>query len=166
MDFKELLNKQIQSAKPYWKIPKVLLAIDPGETTGYSIFKDGELFRHGVIIWKIPSLGYEIFVNHLKEDFPDVVVCEDYRLYANKVNAQLGSQIPTIKIIGAIEMLCSTNKIPMIKQMASTAKQFCTREKLEEWGYWKKINPHARDSIRHATYFLLFCKNNYLGVGE
>ena len=158
MTFKELLTKQIESFKPDWQIPKVLLAIDPGETTGYSIFKDGELFKHGVIIWKIPSLGYEIFVNHLKEDFPNAVVCEDYRLYANRVNAQLGSQIPTIKIIGAIEMLCSTNRIPLFKMMASQAKGFATDDKLKEWGYYKKINRHSRDSIRVGCHWLLFSK--------
>ena len=158
MTFKELLTKQINSYKPDWQVPKVLLAIDPGETTGYSIFKDGELFKHGVIPWKEPTLGFYQIVGLIKDNFPDVVVCEDYRLYANRVNAQLGSQIPTIKIIGAIEMLCGTNKIPLFKMMASMAKGFVKDDKLKEWGYYKKVNHHSRDSIRVACHWLLFSK--------
>jgi len=158
MIFKELLTKQINSYKPGWRVPKVLLAIDPGETTGYSIFKDGELFRHGVIPWRIPVYGYNYLLDIMVANQPEVVVCEDYRLYANRINAQLGSQIPTIKIIGAIEMLCGTNKIPLFKMMASQAKGFATDDKLKEWGYYKKVNRHSRDSIRVGCHWLLFSK--------
>ena len=160
MQFKELLTKQINSYKPGWKIPHILLALDPGLTMGYSIFKDGELFRHGIINWEIPVHSYNYLLAVITNYSPNVVVCEDYRLYANRVNAQLGSQIPTIKIIGAIEMLCGQNKIPLFKMMASQAKGFCTDLKLKEWGYYKKVNRHSRDSIRCGCHWLLFHRDD------
>lgn len=43
-----------------------------------------------------------------------------------------------------------------IKQMAVTAKNFCTDDKLKQWGFWQAGQKHARDSIRHGCYFLLF----------
>mgnify|MGYP001469288196 CR=1 FL=1 len=158
MTFKELLTKQINSYKPGWKIPKVLLAIDPGETTGYSIFKDGELLTNGVIDWNIQVYGYNYLVDIMKKHLPNIVVCENFRLYAAKASALTGSQFNTVKTIGNIEILCERNNIPIVKQMAHMAKGFCTDDKLKEWGYYKKVNKHSRDSIRHATYFLLFSK--------
>jgi hypothetical protein len=69
------------------------------------------------------------------------------------------SRVDTIRIIGAIEYACSKLKIPLVKQMAHMAKGFVTDDKLKEWCLWKGINKHARDSIRHAIYFLLFNKS-------
>jgi hypothetical protein len=158
MQFKELLTKQINSYKPDWKIPHILLAIDPGETTGYSFFFDGNLYTNGIFDWKDTAIGFNNFIHILDLFNPNVVVCEDYRLYANRVNAQLGSQIPTIKIIGAIEMICSQNKIPLFKMMASQAKGFIKDDKLKEFGYYKKVNRHARDSIRVGCHWLLFSR--------
>ena len=158
MTFKELLTKQIESYKPDWQIPHILLAIDPGETTGYSIFSYGELFKHGITNWEIPVLGYNYLLDIVKADFPNVVVCEDYRLYANRVNAQLGSQIPTIKIIGAIEYVCSQQRIRVIKVMASTAKGFVTNDKLKEWGFYQVGKPHANDALRVGLHILLFSR--------
>ena len=158
MEFKELLTKQIDNFKPGWKVPKVLLALDPGLTTGYSIFSSGEMLTNGIIDWKDLNTGFLSLIHLLQLFNPNVVVCEDYRLYANKVNAQLGSQIPTIKIIGAIEMLCIQNGITLFKMMASQAKGFATNDKLKEWGYYKKVNRHSRDSIRVGCHFLLFSK--------
>ena len=158
MTFKELLTKQINSYKPGWEVPHTLWALDPGLTTGFSFFQEGELFGHGTINWKEPTAGFYHLTALIKNNFPNVVVCEDYRLYANRVNAQLGSQIPTIKIIGAIEILCSRNEIPLFKMMASQAKGFATDEKLKEWGYYKKVNRHSRDSIRVGCHWILFSK--------
>jgi hypothetical protein len=43
--------------------------------------------------------------------------------------------------------------------MAHQAKGFVTDEKLKAWGFYQKGVRHARDSIRHACYFLLFDKS-------
>ena len=158
MELNELLASQLQQKPLGWKLPHTLIALDPGYTTGYSIFLDGKHYLNGVIDWKIPSEGFYVMTNMLKNFFPDVIVCEDYRLYASRAKAQTGSQIDTVRIIGAIELLCNQNNIKFYKMMPSTAKGFVKDEKLKEWGLYKKINPHARDSLRVAIHWLLFNK--------
>lgn len=159
LTFKELLENQIKNYKPDWKIPSKIVAIDPGMTCGYSVFVDGELYVADVV--KLDNKrGWDLIVDKMLFFNPSIVVCEDYKLYASKATAQIGSSIDTVKIIGALEFVCGREKIPMFKQMAHTAKAFCTDDKLKEWGYYKKINPHARDSIRHGCYYLLFNRDN------
>lgn len=151
MTFKELLT----SYRPRYIPPKVLMAIDPGQTTGYCVFNDGDLFTNGIIPWTETS-GWDLIIDKIHGVNPAVIILEDYRLYASKTNAQIGSQMNTVRIIGAIDMVAHRYHIPVVKQMAVVAKPFCTDDKLREWGFWTGINRHARDSIRHACYFLLF----------
>jgi len=151
MKFKELLTRY----RPDYTPPEKLLAIDPGQTTGYSVFLDGELFEYGIIPWT-ETRGWDLIVDKIHIVNPNVIVVEDYRLYASKSSAQIGSQLNTVRIIGAIDFIAYRYNWKLVKQMAVTAKGFCTDYKLMEWGYWTGINRHARDSIRHGCYYLLF----------
>jgi hypothetical protein len=152
MEFITLLNKIIASSKPNWKPPEKLLAIDPGETTGVAYFINGELI-------KTAQLTSIIAIEEAILDFlPDMLIYEDYRIYPAKLKSHSFSEIPTLKIIGAIEYVCEKYHIKTIKQLATMAKGFCNSYKLKEWGYWAKGEQHSRDAIRHGCYFLLFGK--------
>jgi hypothetical protein len=139
-------------------MPHMLLALDPGETTGYSFFMAGEHFANGIIDWKILTEGFNTFTAMVARFSPDVIVYENFRLNPLRANAQSGSEINTLRIIGAIEFLCNQNNIRFYKMMPSTAKGFVSDLKLKEWELYKKINPHARDSLRVAIHWLLFNK--------
>lgn len=156
------------------KVPKRLLCLDPGETTGWALFEDGKLTRWG----QIPTVKNEVIhwttLNALFIDtWQDFVVCEDYRIYQHKLARHSFSPVLTLRLIGGIDLLCnlgwynfdgidefdhSYNKstCPIHYQMATTAKTFCTDERLKQWGFWQESMRHARDAIRHGCYFLLF----------
>lgn len=87
---------------------------------------------------------------------PTHVVCEDYRVYAEKAGAHIGKSLFTPKLIGKIDLLCNVDNIPVTYQMAATAKVFCTNDKLKEWGFYQESMRHSRDAIRHACYYILF----------
>ena len=127
-----------------------MLSIDPGGTTGWAEFSMGQLHAFG----KTDKGKYSI-IEKIIDTKPDVVVCEDYRIYSGKRLVQAYSPVDTVRIIGAIEYVCKKEQIPLYKQMASGPKGFVTDDKLKDWGYWTK-NPHVRDAVRHACYFLLF----------
>lgn len=137
-----------------------ILALDPGNTTGYAQFVANDIVNWGQLkTGTVPNAVQEI--ERLLTDPkypPTLVVFEEYRIYGQKAKAHINSDVLTLRIIGAIETLCTLNQIPYVRQSASTAKGFCTDKKLEEWGYWKSGLRHARDAIRHACYFLLFGK--------
>lgn len=134
-----------------WICPERLLAIDPGKTTGWALFVNGELCDCGEI--RNSSVKeLEVLFNKVK---PTVVVCEDYKVYAWKAAAHTWSDLPVSKLIGTIETLCYLRNAQFTTQMAITGKMFCTNKRLEEWNIHVK-GGHAEDAIRHGCYYLLF----------
>lgn len=161
MEFTELLKKA-RAKRGSLPFTGCLLSLDPGETTGWAKFNNGELqvcgqFGPGSVRSTFLTLG-----GLLNEIAPDLVVCEAYRIYEWKRDQHSWSDLFTVRLIGAIEFLCAYNDIPVVFQMASTGKGFCTDKKLKEWGYYYKGLRHARDAIRHGCYWLLFGKEEDL----
>lgn len=138
--------------------PDKVLAFDPGETCGWAYFEKGKLRAKGQITVPIVKETLEAQeVHHLVQGTdPDVVVIEDYKVYAHKAQAHTWDSLYTPKLIGYIQ--CSTQLLDgcsIVNQMAST-KQFCSNDKLKQWGYYQTSMRHANDAIRHGCYYLLF----------
>ena len=157
------------------RIPKRILCLDPGETTGWALFEDHQLVRWGQERTVIDGeIRWEKINFLFTENMPDFVVCEDYRIYEHKLARHSFSPVLTLRIIGGIELLCKLgwytyvpasmcvpdyleeHTCPIHYQMATTAKTFCTDDKLKQWDYWQEGMRHSRDAIRHGCYFLLF----------
>lgn len=151
IEFVDLLKK----LRPEdWEPPDTLLAVDPGETTGWALFRMGNPTDSG----EIPKEDFaDTFLGALMTLEPSIVVVEDYKIYPHKAKAHTWSSLHTVKIIGVIEALCAQNNIPVVKQMASS-KQFVTNEKLRAWEFYQKRRSHTNDAIRHGCYYLLFHK--------
>lgn len=155
MDFQKLLDVQ---DKKYDRspAPESILCFDPGHTTGWAVFKDSTLANSGQINTrddtKAPHLINELFQQHQ----PDIVICEDYRVYGWRQEHHVGSDMLTTRIIGMVETCAAFMYVPIIKYMAVEAKRFCTDKKLKEWGFYVKSQKHARDAIRHGCYYLVF----------
>ena len=90
-----------------------LLALDPGELTGYSLFEEGEPVLWGTFPkWD----GVETL---LTEHQPGVVVCEAFRLYAHKAASQAGSVFVPAQVIGVVLFLAVKHGVPVEFQPAS-----------------------------------------------
>ena len=155
MTFNELL---IHTRGEDWIPPIRLVALDPGETCGLAFFNCGELVEVEQIKLDFKKHDWDPLIDRICELMPDVVVYEDYKIYPGKLKAHSFSGVDTLKVIGAIEFLCSHNKYKSISMMASTAKGFVTNEKLKEWGFYKKSLNHGRDAVRVGLHALLFSK--------
>lgn len=151
-------------------VPDRLLCLDPGETTGWCLFERGKLTRWGqaptydkvkeCIDWKEVR---QLF----SSTNPSHAVCENYRVYAHKLERHSFSEVPTIRIIGGIELLCYDGiedkytvdgnwyHIPLHYQMATQAKGFVSDDKLKNWGFYQSGMKHSRDAIRHGLYYLI-----------
>jgi hypothetical protein len=141
-------------------LPALLLAVDPGETTGWCVFEYGRLTQAG----QCPGdpVHLDGLITRLN---PDIIVCEEYRIYGWKAKRHAWSDVPTLRLIGGIQMICTQRNIPMVLQGAQQAKGFSKDDKLRAWGLYQVGKRHANDSIRHATYYLLFgYKNAQNGV--
>ena len=149
------------------KVPQKLLCLDPGKTTGWCTFVDGKLANTGHVenCYDDNNIDASTLLNLFEQEKPDFVLYEDYRVYAHKLERHTFNPIFTLRLIGVIETYVQMQGIPSHKQMAVTAKNFVTDEKLKSWGFWQTGMKHARDAIRHGCYFLLFYKkgDNIIG---
>jgi hypothetical protein len=156
--FNELRNRSQSIDK---RFEGCFLSLDPGHTTGYAVWnctkEEIKIAESGQLsTWIDNDLGIKMFRDILIKYQPKIVVLETYQVYEWKSADHSWSQIPTVQVIGMIKTLCQLEGITYHGQTAQVAKQFCTDEKLEDWGLWIKGMKHARDAIRHGCYYLLF----------
>lgn len=133
---------------------KWLLALDPGETTGWAVFKHGILHAHGQLDTHTVTSSVNPLVPFISH--ASYVVVENYQVYAWKLKEHKWDTLHTPRLIGCIETLCVLNNVLLTKQTAQNAKKFVTDDKLKHWDMYVKGKPHARDAIRHAIFYTIF----------
>ena len=86
-----------------------ILAIDPGQTTGYAVFGLVEA-NHSVLVlhraWEEAVSSIEEytqpFLRLLWREHPDLVVIEDYRVHRTKVQMHIGRRLFTPDLKGGL----------------------------------------------------------------
>lgn len=156
----EILYEAQCRKNPALRFEGTLVALDPGETTGVAVFKDGKLAdSYQAKTWPIQECVKSISTI-LDVHKPKACVFESYQVYEWKSDDHKWSQIPTIQVIGSIQTLCLLREVPWHTQTAQVAKQFVTDQRLKDWGLWVTGARHARDATRHGCYFHLFGPKN------
>jgi hypothetical protein len=81
------------------------------------------------------------------------IVCEDWRLYPDKLKHLRWDRCRTARVIGGITMLCRIYSIELVLQPAAI-KPAAVAAGAEEL-YYRPLreNRHANDAIQHFTYF-------------
>ena len=153
-------NELLQRLRGVSRVPKRLLCLDPGKTTGWCLFEDGHLTKWGHVenCFDDKNIDATKLYDLFAEIQPDFILYEDYKVYSHKLDRHSFNPVFTVRLIGVIETYCQVEGVATHKQMATTAKNFCTDDKLKQWGFWQSGMKHARDAIRHGCYFLLFYK--------
>lgn len=136
----------------------VIMAWDPGGTTGYTIglwkpltFEPYEVLWNGVVTWhnrlsRIREL--------IEEHQPTVTIVESFHLYKDKAEDQIGSDFPSCQVIGIIEAyLYMTGLNLPIYQPAALLHKPPVQIPLE---YQPLIgsSEHEKDSFRHMRYWI------------
>ena len=147
----------LQVIIPREKRAQIIMGLDPGQTTGACLMQGGELLYATQL--KTPNLRDAISTLQAfleEHSNANVVVYEDYRVYAWKASTHAFNELHTAKVIGAIETLVqlqpSLRDTSISVRMAQPVKSFCTDAKLKAWGLWIPGKQHARDAIRHAVF--------------
>lgn len=128
---------------------KFYLSVDPGITTGFAIFDEkGDLKDVGDVK---ESKFYE-WVYNLDWPRMQVLICEDYLLFAHKAQAQSYSRFPTVRFIGAITYAAWLAKVPIVFQKPDI------KNIAYKWaGIMKPKNhdmSHQTDAFVHGVYYL------------
>ena len=130
----------------------LLLALDPGDTTGWAVFVGTQCIQTGALRLDIAEMWF--FLQKVK---PNYVACENFVLYAHKAQAQSWSPLNTIRLLGVIELYCILHAVPYTLQLAAEAKGFIK-------DVARRATKHEEDAIRHGYYFLY--KTHRLRAGE
>jgi hypothetical protein len=97
----------------------------------------------------------------------DVLVMEDYVLYADQAMSQVNSSFETSQLIGILKLECARNNLPVKMQRAGVVKPRWKNSILvfkgivtQKGKFWyvrdQRINGHILDSIRHGIHYLTF----------
>lgn len=149
-----------------------ILSIDPGETSAFVVggvehSKAGWPMLH-TETWGTWS-GLEELAGIVDSQLfvgPDVLVLEDYRIYASKAQYHVGSQVYTIREIGRIEWFAFQEDIPVIYQMAAQAKGRWPNSRMKMYPAvarflehpalkrYKEKRKHIIDAYRHLLTYL------------
>lgn len=168
---------------------RYILALDPSGsfyegkgTTGWCLFDTvknkfincGSLYAKD---YNSMEAYWQAVIDLIKQNFLSntIIVCEDYLLYANKLQNQINSRMETPKLIGCLQLFCYQYNLPYRMQTASEVKTRWANHILEHKGYIELINKrgeyrptsgkcetyshHSLDAIRHAIHYAIF-KNN------
>lgn len=152
---------KVRKAKHVVAFEGRLLTLDPGQTTGWSLWdcipgNDDIRIAHGQLpSWPI-GLAVNGFGEMLQKYAPTFCVYESYHIYDWKLETHSFSDVPTLRIIGSFETQLIQRGIPYTYQSAQVAKGFVDDARLKDFGYWEAGMKHSRDAHRHAIYFLCF----------
>lgn len=141
----------------YW------LCVDPGETTGWSIWRDKKLVAAGqtdlwgfidaVDAWLTGMLTEEMPLYDFSDHTLGAIVCEDWSLYPWMLDKLAWDKCRTARGIGALELLARQHGISITLQGADIkdAAQAAGAEELYLTPAHE--NRHANDSIQHGVFY-------------
>ncbi|MGQ9697162.1 MAG: hypothetical protein ACUVRO_04125 [Armatimonadota bacterium] len=135
----------------------LLLAIDPGKTTGWASL---------IIPGLAANVGYCATVGevvHLLDALaPTTVVVEAFALYPWRAQNLSWSRMPAAEVVGAVKAWCELHGVRLVEQPASMRKA-APKVWLEALGLAKAVRgkPHVRDAARHLA---VFVAREYSGV--
>lgn len=121
----------------------ILLSLDPGGTTGWSLWRLSDTEPLTYIMSGQISNGVRGFIEWWADKplEPDIVVAETFRLDGRTPRPD----VTPLKIEGALAVL-----FPDWHGQPNTMKVHATDAFLKANGFWLPGKQHARDSVRHA----------------
>lgn len=131
----------------------VYLAFDPGGTTGFAVFhEDGSIMDWGQLT------GIDKVVDFLQDAARHnilLIIVEDYRVRGDRqgLKANVGSQLETVQIIGALKMFARQNRIQVVLQPPNIKAIASKWSGVEPKGAHK--NSHKVDAYNHGVYWLV-----------
>lgn len=121
-----------------------ILAIDPGNTTGFCLFTNPKRFTSFYVEEDLIKIHDEI-----KERKPDIVVFERFALYPAFAKHLVWSEMYPSQVIGVIKYTCEKLDIPYVVQSASD-KDYV---KYPEGHQFR--SEHEKDAYGHAWYYYM-----------
>ena len=135
------------------------VSIDPGESTGWALWKEGNLVEASTdSLWDvIDGLCGVADLSHTTEiEWPklDLIVMEDWALYPWKLKELGWDKCRTARGIGAIELIARLSSIQLVLQPAAIKKGAVAAGAEELFLKPLHENRHANDAIMHGVFYM------------
>jgi len=133
-----------------------VLTFDPGKTTGWSIWRDGELKKVGILLTFADLI--DLFIKH-----NDATHCV-YEGFA-RANASTGDQLETIELCGAIQALATFYHMQIEKQYPAQRKGYVEFAKMyvAPFSISSDVKRHCIDAVSHGLRFHDKCVEGWKG---
>lgn len=141
-----------------------IAAIDPGQTTGVCIIGETPKSNDFRVVgtWQIPwesriSFFVALFGGTFADDkgkplLPEVVIIENFHLRPGRALEQIGSEFPSVRVIGIVEVLvalCCPKPLLVFQDPSVIGRVSILPEHEERLAGLI----HAQDAYRHARYY-------------
>lgn len=129
-----------------------IIALDPGGTTGVATTILSKQTNECSLIFTRQLTGahhtdlYKYFIN----ESPNVIVYERFIYQDRKKKVSLES----VEYIGVAKLYTQLTNKQLAPQMAASAKNLWTDDKVKALGLWQPGQPHAMDAVRHLLLFV------------
>jgi len=125
----------------------LILALDPGETTGYVVAEIDGLDYDIKISGQFPN--WQMLEALITYWLPDRIIYEAFYLSPQIAKYKTRSTLPTVEVIGVLKFLAWQYSTPLVAQPPS-AKELVSLPR-----YIAGVSgPHARDALRHLIAYL------------
>lgn len=146
-------------------------------TTGWAMYYENVLTSVGQISAQTFDSRFEYWqahINLIEALEPDIVIIENYTLYAFTKEAQIGSELETPQLIGVLKYYLNEHEIPFHLQHAKVKNRYSnkillhkkiisqTSENKRYYAVGIPISGHILDAIRHAEFFIQFNMENFI----
>ncbi len=139
-----------------------IVAFDPGKTVGVC---HAILLRQRDNIWDVVFVTKERkypddahTITNTDIDGADIIICEAWRLYADKAKSLIGDDLPGPRALGFIEgYLSHEGRRPPVLQSAECIRGLDPQytKAVEEYIGYKIKSNHERDALKHILYYLV-----------
>ncbi len=124
-----------------------ILALDPGVTTGFSLYDqanpiDGRSWQQ--------LCTHDGFIGELNEVWPNIIVMETF-VHTHRT----GVDYTPVEFIGLTKWFCERRSVVLIEQTPAYGKAFFDNDKLKRLGVYVPNKPHAMDASRHLYQFMM-----------
>lgn len=142
-----------------------IASLDPGVTSGFCLarYKVGREFD----LVQVRELKPADTASHLRfvlDNYdPEWIVVENFRLFKHAVDTQIGSEFPSVRLIGRVEEMLETRGIynRLVLQMPNDRKS-ATRMPPEH-ARLLGSSPHTYAAYQHLRYFIVMNTQPIIG---
>ena len=126
----------------------LILALDPGETTGYVIAEADGLDYDIKISGQFPN--WQMLEAWITNWSPDAIVFEAFYLSPQIAKYKTRSTLPTVETIGVLKYLAQKYSVRQLVAQPPSAKELVSLPR-----YIAGVSgPHARDALKHLIAYL------------